>query len=109
MALLKNLSCRLFQQARLLQINSPSRNISFELNDQQKEILESSRKFTKEEVIPNAAHHDETGEYPWEIFRKAFDVGLMNTTIPQEYGGIGNKPTIIYLFKPSWPHHSILG
>ena len=42
------------------------------------------------QVTPAAAHHDETGEYPWEILRKAWELGLMNTTISQDYGGLGN-------------------
>ena len=51
--------------------------------------VESTRKFVVEEMMPVVPHHDETGEYPWEVLRKAFDLGIMNTTIPQEYGGIG--------------------
>lgn len=92
MALMKKISCGLLKQARPLLMakqQTCSRNISFNLTVEQKEIQESSRKFTEDEIIPHAAHHDETGEYPWEIFQKAFDVGLMNTTIPQDYGGLG--------------------
>lgn len=40
-------------------------------------------------MVPKAAYHDETGEYPWEILQKAFDLGIMNTTIEEEYGGLG--------------------
>lgn len=29
------------------------------------------------------------GEYPWEIIRKAHDLGLTLGGIPQEYGGLG--------------------
>lgn len=36
--------------------------------------------------MPKAQHHDETGEYPWEIVKKAHSLGLMNTHIPAEYG-----------------------
>lgn len=89
---MKKISCGLLKQARPLLMakqQTCSRNISFNLTVEQKEIQESSRKFTEDEIIPHAAHHDETGEYPWEIFQKAFDVGLMNTTIPQDYGGLG--------------------
>merc|ERR1711862_947181 len=44
---------------------------------------------TKEEIIPVAAHYDRTGEYPWEVLKKAHATGLMNLHIPQEYGGMG--------------------
>ncbi|GAB6026594.1 hypothetical protein CHUAL_013006 [Chamberlinius hualienensis] len=60
---------------------------SFELNDEQKRLQELTRKFTREEIIPKAAHHDRTGEFPHEIAKKAFDLGLMNGLIPTKYGG----------------------
>ncbi|KAF9953287.1 hypothetical protein BGZ72_005531, partial [Mortierella alpina] len=64
-------------------------NVSFALNEDQLAIQELARKFTEEHIIPNAAHHDRTGEYPTELIRKAWELGLVNTHIPQEYGGIG--------------------
>ncbi len=63
--------------------------IDFSLSDEQKQLQELARKFTKEEVIPKAAHHDEKGEFPREIVTKAWELGLVNTHIPQEYGGLG--------------------
>jgi acyl-CoA dehydrogenase len=32
------------------------------LSAEQKEMQQLARKFTKEEIIPNAAHYDKTGE-----------------------------------------------
>lgn len=66
-----------------------TRNISFDLSDEQKEFQNVARKFTKEEIIPNAPHYDKTGEYPWDIIKKAHAVGLLNGHVPQEYGGLG--------------------
>ena len=63
--------------------------IDFSLTDEQKQLQEMARKFTKEEIIPKAAHHDQTGEYPLEIAKKAWELGLMNTHVPQEFGGLG--------------------
>lgn len=63
--------------------------IDFSLSDEQKQLQELARKFSKEEIIPKAAHHDETGEYPLDIAKKAWELGLMNTHIPTEYGGLG--------------------
>ncbi|CAF4598651.1 unnamed protein product, partial [Rotaria sp. Silwood1] len=36
--------------------------LNFELTPEQKEIQLLARKFAKEEIIPNAAHYDKTGE-----------------------------------------------
>lgn len=63
--------------------------INFTLTDDQKQLQELARKFCKDEIIPKAAHHDKTGDYPREIAAKAWELGLMNTHIPQEYGGLG--------------------
>lgn len=63
--------------------------IDFSLSDDQQQLQDLARKFAKEEITPKAAHHDKTGEYPHEIAKKAWEVGLMNTHIPQEYGGLG--------------------
>lgn len=66
-----------------------SSGISFDLSDEQKEYQQTARKFCREEIIPKAAHHDQTGEYPTEIIKKAWDLGLINMHIPQQYGGLG--------------------
>ena len=63
--------------------------IDFTLSEEQQQLQDLARKFAKEEMIPKAAHHDKTGEYPREIATKAWELGLMNTHIPQEYGGLG--------------------
>lgn len=64
-------------------------NLSFNLTEQQKDIQDLTRKFTREEIVPKAAHYDKTMEYPWEIIRKAREVGIANTAIPTKYGGPG--------------------
>lgn len=61
-------------------------NWNLNLTDEQREFQDLARKFTKEEIIPNAAHYDKVGEYPWDIVKKAHAVGLMNGHIPPEYG-----------------------
>ncbi|KAI8841737.1 acyl-CoA dehydrogenase/oxidase [Chytridium lagenaria] len=63
--------------------------IGFSLNADQQELQDLARSFTAKEIIPNAAHHDRTGEYPTEILKKAWEVGLLNTHVPAEYGGLG--------------------
>ncbi len=63
--------------------------ISFSLTDEQRMLQETARKFAEQEIRPKAEHHDRTGEFPYEILQKAFDVGLMNETIPEVCGGGG--------------------
>ena len=56
---------------------------------EQQEYLNLAEQFTKNEVIPAAPLYDQSGEYPWDILKKAHETGLMNLHIPQEYGGMG--------------------
>lgn len=63
--------------------------VSFDLSDDQIAYRDLARKFAMEEMLPKAAELDRTMEYPTEIFNKAWELGLVNTHIPEEYGGLG--------------------
>ncbi|NXO45883.1 ACADM protein, partial [Locustella ochotensis] len=61
---------------------------SFELTDEQKEFQATARKFALEEIIPVAAQYDRTGEYPVPLIKRAWELGLMNSHIPESCGFI---------------------
>jgi acyl-CoA dehydrogenase len=63
--------------------------INLELSDEQKALIELAKSFGEKEMAPVAAHYDQTMEYPMPVIKKAHEVGLMNTHIAQEYGGLG--------------------
>jgi acyl-CoA dehydrogenase len=63
----------------------------FEYNDEQIALRDLAKKFSREEIIPKAAHYDKTGEFPWDIVKKAHSLGLMNLSVPTNYGGGGLK------------------
>ncbi|GLG93518.1 Putative isovaleryl-coa dehydrogenase [Gryllus bimaculatus] len=63
--------------------------MAFELNDTQRELQDLARKFTREEIVPRAAEYDRTMEYPWDIVKKAWALGLMNGHVPSHCGGLG--------------------
>ena len=50
--------------------------VSFELTDDQREIRDWVHEFAEREIRPVAAHYDEAEEFPWEVVRKAAEVGL---------------------------------
>ncbi|KAL0280442.1 UNVERIFIED_CONTAM: hypothetical protein PYX00_001727 [Menopon gallinae] len=82
--------CKLFPVFRTHFSSEPvPTGVSFGLNDTQKEFQELARKFAAEEIIPVAAKYDKTGEFPWEVVKKAHSVGLMNGHIPPHCGGLG--------------------
>jgi alkylation response protein AidB-like acyl-CoA dehydrogenase len=63
--------------------------IDFSLTEEQKALQKMARDFAQNEMAPVAAEYDESGEFPWPIIRKAHELGLVNITIPEEYGGMG--------------------
>jgi acyl-CoA dehydrogenase len=63
--------------------------MDFSLSTEQREIRDLALKFARNEMIPVAQEFDEAGTFPAEIFKKAWELGLVNTCIPAEYGGAG--------------------
>ena len=39
-----------------------------------------------QELLPAAVKYDESGEFPWDIVKKAHSLGIMNPQIPEKYG-----------------------
>lgn len=66
-----------------------ARNLNFNLTDDSLALQELARKFAREEMMPKAAYHDQTMEYPQEIFEKAWELGLVNCHIGEDIGGLG--------------------
>ncbi|KNC48897.1 acyl-coa dehydrogenase [Thecamonas trahens ATCC 50062] len=63
--------------------------LDFALSEEQRALDDMSKQFAREVIIPVAAEHDQTGEYPWEVIKQAHALGLMNPHIPEAYGGLG--------------------
>jgi butyryl-CoA dehydrogenase len=60
-----------------------------ELDEEQKLLQESVRRFAEEVVRPRAKEIDESGEFPRSFFDQAGELGLAGVAIPEEYGGAG--------------------
>ncbi|MHA2054159.1 MAG: acyl-CoA dehydrogenase family protein [Candidatus Hodarchaeales archaeon] len=63
--------------------------IDFSLTTDQQKLQKKAREFAIDEIIPVSRKYDESGEFPFELYEKAFTEGLLDITIPQEYGGHG--------------------
>jgi acyl-CoA dehydrogenase len=63
--------------------------VDFTLTDEQKDMREMAHDFAEKEMRPVAWDYDKEGTWPQEIIEKAWEVGLMNTHLPEEYGGPG--------------------
>lgn len=70
-------------------------SLTFELSDEHLMLRDAVRDFAQREIVPIAAHYDETGEFPLDTIRKMGEMGLMGIEVPEEYGGAG-MDTVAY-------------
>jgi len=63
--------------------------ISFEMSDEQRMIKDMATDFAANEFRPKAHECDEKDEIPAEVFQKAWELGMVNSSIPENYGGTG--------------------
>lgn len=63
--------------------------IGFSLSSEQLSLQKLAHEFAEREIAPVACHHDKTSEFPWPIFNTAHEVGLINLSVPEQYGGPG--------------------
>ena len=65
--------------------------VDFKLSEEEQMLRDMVRDFTRAEIMPVAAHHDETGEFPEAVCREAWEHGPMNAHIPESHGGLGSS------------------
>jgi len=63
--------------------------VDFSLTSEQLALQKLAHEFAEGEIAHVANHYDRSAEFPWPIFNKAFDLGLINLSVPEEYGGAG--------------------
>ena len=59
------------------------------ITEEHEMIQMAARDFAQKSIVPIAAHHDETGEFPIDTIRQMGKLGFMGIEIPEEYGGVG--------------------
>jgi len=63
--------------------------LDFTLTEDQEMTRRMVRDFAETEIAPKVRHYDETQEFPFDIFKKLADLGLLGVIFPPEYGGAG--------------------
>jgi len=63
--------------------------MDFQFSEEQIALRDMVRKFVQNEIKPVAAKYDQSGEFPWDVIKKAWENGLMNGMIPQKFSGLG--------------------
>ncbi len=62
---------------------------SLEPSEEQKMLVEAALKFALKDIREAAPEADETGQLPQPLIDKGWELGLLQSSIPEEYGGFG--------------------
>jgi alkylation response protein AidB-like acyl-CoA dehydrogenase len=60
----------------------------FQLDEEQRLILQSVREIVQKEIKPRAVSLDENGDFPWEAVRIFSKNDLLNPLLPRRFGGV---------------------
>jgi acyl-CoA dehydrogenase len=63
--------------------------IDFTLTDEQQAMRDLAHTFAEQEIRPVAAELDEREEFPWDLVKKADELGLTTFAFPEDVGGLG--------------------
>ncbi len=63
--------------------------IGFALSDEQQTLVASTRKFLKQEILPDVAHCDSANRPLPNAFAKLASLGVVGVPFPEKYGGAG--------------------
>ena len=66
------------------------------LSEEHMMLRNAAREFAQNEILPIAAEHDESGEFPLDTIRKMGKMGFMGIEVPEEFGGAG-MDTLAYV------------
>jgi acyl-CoA dehydrogenase len=63
--------------------------VDFTLTEEQLSMREMAHEFAEHEIRPIAWEYDRDATWPQDIITKAWELGLVNSHVPGEYGGVG--------------------
>ena len=64
-------------------------HMNFDLTDAQRLIRDMVREFAEKEIRPRAAEIDRTDEFPWDLWKRMAELGILGMTLSPDYGGSG--------------------
>ncbi len=69
--------------------------MNFVPTEEQQLIRETVASFAREQIRPAAREADETGQIPGRLVQQAWDLGLVQSTIPATFAGVGESPSAL--------------
>ena len=69
--------------------------LDYGLTEEQVFIRDCAREIADKKIRPVAAHHDETGEFPWDVVKALAAADLCGAYIDEKYGGLASDTPIM--------------
>jgi acyl-CoA dehydrogenase len=66
----------------------------FEPSEEQQMLVDSVRRFAVNDLRPAAHEADESGDFPQNVIRKGWELGVLQASIPERYGGFGDRSVV---------------
>ncbi len=69
--------------------------VSFQPSEEQQLIRDTVAAFAKEQVRPQGHDADEAGQVPTDVIQQGWELGLVQSAIPEAYGGAGDTHSAV--------------
>ena len=67
---------------------------SFEPSEEQKMLVDAIQRFSANDLRPQAHDADEENQLPPALIEKGWELGYLQASIPEEYGGFGERSAV---------------
>ncbi len=67
---------------------------SFEPTEEQQMLVEAVGKYALNDLRPAAREAEEDGQLPGKVVSKGWEIGLLQASIPEAYGGFGERSAV---------------
>ena len=67
----------------------------FQPTEEQQLIRDTVASFAREQIRPAARDADESGQIPSSLIQQAWELGLVQSPIPETFGGAGEAPSAV--------------
>ncbi len=61
--------------------------LDFDFSEEQALFRRTVREYAKKEIAPKIRDAESKGKFPWELYRKMGQAGLLGLRFPKQYGG----------------------
>jgi acyl-CoA dehydrogenase len=67
---------------------------AFEPTEEQRMLVDAVKRYAANDLRPAAREADEAGELPQDLIEKGWELGVLQASIPEDYGGFGEHSAV---------------